>query len=228
MRILIVEDDDRTAVYLTRGLSEAGHVVDRATDGATGLAMALEGIYDVIVLDRLLPEMDGIAVVRTLRERGIEVPVLMLSALAGTLDKVAGLRAGSDDYIGKPYAFSELTARIDALLRRGEPARSDAVLRVGDLELDLGQRRATRGGRRIELQHREFLLVELLMRHAGQIVTRSMLLEAAWPYDFEPRGNIIDMHIHRLRRKLEEGFATTLIHTVVGAGYVLRAPDPTA
>jgi two-component system, OmpR family, response regulator len=226
MRILIVEDDEKTASYLKRGLSEAGHVVDRASDGATGLAMALEDIYDVLVLDRMLPQMDGIELVKGLRARGNQVPALMLSARASTQDRIEGLQAGCDDYIAKPYAFSEILARLDALARRVQPTRRQAVLKVGDLELDLLGRRAVRGARHIDLQYREFLLLELLMRHAGQIVTRSMLLETAWPYDFEPRGNIIDMHIHRLRGKVDEGFATPLIHTVQGSGYVLSPQRP--
>jgi two-component system OmpR family response regulator len=225
MRILIVEDDQRTAAFLERGLTEAGHVVDKVADGATGLAMALEGIYDVLVLDRLVPEMNGLDVARALRERDIQVPILMLSALSNSRDKIDGLKAGVDDYLAKPYAFVELSARLDALLRRKSPSRRTNVLRVADLELDTQQRRAIRGGRRIDLQHREFVLLELLMRHAGQIVTRAMLLEAAWPYDFEPRGNIVDMHIHRLRRKIEHDLSTPLIQTVPGAGYLIAAPD---
>jgi two-component system OmpR family response regulator len=226
MRILIVEDDEKTANYLKRGLSEAGHVVDRARDGATGLAMALEDIYDVLVLDRMLPQMDGIELVKGIRAHGNQVPALMLSARASTQDRIEGLQAGCDDYIAKPYAFSEILARLDALARRVQPTRRQAVLKVGDLELDLLGRRAMRGARHIDLQYREFLLLELLMRHAGQIVTRSMLLETAWPYDFEPRGNIVDMHIHRLRGKVDEGFGTPLIHTVPGSGYVLGPLRP--
>jgi two-component system OmpR family response regulator len=228
MRILIVEDDQRTAAFLERGLTEAGHVVDKVADGATGLAMALEGIYDVLVLDRLVPEMNGLDVARALRERDIQVPILMLSALSNSRDKIDGLKAGVDDYLAKPYAFVELSARLDALLRRKSPSRRTSVLRVADLELDTQQRRAIRGGRRIDLQHREFVLLELLMRHAGQIVTRAMLLEAAWPYDFEPRGNIVDMHIHRLRRKIEDDASTPLIQTIPGAGYLIAAPDKAA
>jgi two-component system OmpR family response regulator len=228
MRILIVEDDQRTAAFLERGLTEAGHVVDKVADGATGLAMALEGIYDVLVLDRLVPEMNGLDVARALRERDIQVPILMLSALSNSRDKIDGLKAGVDDYLAKPYAFVELSARLDALLRRKSPSRRTSVLRVADLELDTQQRRAIRGGRRIDLQHREFVLLELLMRHAGQIVTRAMLLEAAWPYDFEPRGNIVDMHIHRLRRKIEDDLSTPLIQTIPGAGYLIAAPDGAA
>jgi two-component system OmpR family response regulator len=221
MRLLIVEDDERTASYLVRGLSESGHVVDRASDGETGLALALEGIYDALVVDRLLPELDGIALVKRLRERNASMPVLMLSAIASMIDRVEGMRAGCDDYLAKPYAFSEVLARLEALLRRADRSRRLSVLRVADLELDTHARRASRAGRDIRLQHREFLLLQHLMRHAGQVVTRSMLLEAAWDYDFEPRGNIIDMHIHRLRQKVDQGFGRKLIHTVHGAGYMI-------
>ena len=221
MRLLIVEDDDRGARYLLRGLSESGHIADRATDGETGLALALEGIYDVIVLDRRLPGLDGMALVQRLREQGIATPVLMLSAIANAADRVAGLRAGCDDYLAKPYAFAEVLARVEGLARRADKARAQAVLWVSDLTLDTQARRASRAGQAIDLQHREFLLLEYLMRHAGQVVTRSMLLEAAWDYDFEPRGNIIDMHMHRLRRKIEYGFDRQLIHTIPGAGYML-------
>jgi two-component system OmpR family response regulator len=221
MRLLIVEDDDRGARYLLRGLSESGHIADRATDGETGLALALEGIYDVIVLDRRLPGLDGIALVQRLREQGIITPVLMLSAIANAADRVAGLRAGCDDYLAKPYAFAEVLARVEGLARRADKARAQAVLRVSDLTLDTQARRASRADQAIDLQHREFLLLEYLMRHAGQVVTRSMLLEAAWDYDFEPRGNIIDMHMHRLRRKIDQGFGHRLIQTIPGAGYML-------
>jgi len=221
MRLLIVEDDDRAARYLVRGLSESGHIVDRAADGETGLALALEGIYDVLIVDRRLPALDGLTLTRRLREQGARTPVLMLSAIGGPADRVAGLRAGCDDYLAKPYAFVEVLARVEALVRRADRARSSAILRVGDLELDTQARRASRAGRDIRLQLREFLILEHLMRHAGQVVTRSMLLEAAWDYDFEPRGNIIDMHMHRLRQKIDNGFATQLIHTVQGAGYML-------
>ncbi len=224
MRLLIVEDDGRAAQHLVRGLSEAGHVVDHAADGATGLAMALEGIYDALLVDRRLPELDGIALVRRLRERDTQVPVLMLSAVAGMADRVEGLRAGCDDYLGKPYLFAEVLARLEALGRRADRARRPALLRVSDLELDMGARTARRAGLDIRLQHREFLLLEVLARHAGQVVTRSMLLEAAWDYEFGPRGNIIDMHVHRLRGKVDRPFGWPLIHTVPGAGYMLRGP----
>jgi two-component system, OmpR family, response regulator len=221
MRLLIVEDDDRGGRYLVRGLSESGHIADRVADGDTGLALALEGIYDVLIVDRRLPALDGIAMVQQLREQGVTTPVLMLSALANAADRVAGLRAGCDDYLAKPYAFAEVLARVEGLARRADKAHGQAVLQVSDLTLDMQARRATRAGQAIDLQHREFLLLERLMRHAGQVVTRSMLLEAAWDYDFEPHGNIIDMHMHRLRRKIDHGFEPQLIHTVPGAGYML-------
>ncbi|NTZ06107.1 response regulator transcription factor [Burkholderia metallica] len=225
MRILVVEDDVRGGQFIARGLTESGHVVDTAEDGALGLALACEGIYDVIVTDRRLPGLDGIELVRRLRERDRVTPVLMLSAIAGLGDRVDGIRAGCDDYLAKPYAFSELLARIEALARRADRARLQDVLQVADLALDRRTRRASRGGLDLQLQHREYLLLECLMRHAGQVVTRSMLLEAAWDYQFEPRGNVIDMHVHRLRGKVDKPFAQPLIHTVVGAGYVLRAGD---
>jgi two-component system, OmpR family, response regulator len=224
VRLLIVEDDRRTANYLVRGLSESGHVVDHAAEGETGLAMALEGIFDVLVVDRNLPVLDGLTLIRRLRATDPITPVLMLSAIASAMDRVEGFRAGCNDYLAKPYAFAELLARLEALARREDRARRLAVLRVGDLELDTAARKAMRNGCGIELQHREFLLLAYLMRHAGQVVTRSMLLEAVWDYDFEPRGNIIDMHMHRLRRKVDHGFAYPLIHTVPGAGYAMRGP----
>jgi two-component system OmpR family response regulator len=224
MRLLIVEDDARTASYLVRGLTESGHIADHAADGETGLAMALEGIYDALVVDRRLPEVDGLALVKRLRAQAVQTPVLMLSAIATTADRVAGLQAGCDDYLTKPFAFAEVLARLEALGRRADRSRRIAVLQVADLQLDTASRTALRDGREIHLQHREFLLLEHLMRHAGQVVTRSMLLEAAWDYEFEPRGNIIDMHMHRLRQKIDHGFARPLLHTVLGAGYMIREP----
>jgi two-component system OmpR family response regulator len=226
MRLLIVEDDDRSGRYLVRGLSESGHIVDRANEGDTGLAMALEGIYHVLIVDRRLPGLDGISLVQCLRAKGIETPVLMLSAVATAADRVAGLRAGCDDYLAKPYAFAEVLARVEGLARRADKARGQTTLRVADLTLDTQARHAVRAGQVIDLQHREYVLLEHLMRHAGQVVTRSMLLEAAWDYDFEPRGNIIDMHVHRLRRKIDHGFERQLIHTVSGAGYMLDDREP--
>ena len=224
MRILVAEDDERTADYLVKGLTESGHIVDRVVDGPTALAMALEGIYEALVLDRKLPGLDGVALVRRLRQRDRRTPVLMLSGVATTMDRVEGLRAGCDDYLAKPYSFGELLARLEALNRRTDRSRGHAILQVGDLQLDTISRTVSRDGRAIELQRREFLLLEQLLRHVGQVVTRSMLLEAAWNYDFEPRGNIVDMHIHRLRHKVDEGFASRLIHTVPGAGYTVRHP----
>jgi two-component system OmpR family response regulator len=227
VRILIAEDDDRTANYLVRGLTESGHIVDRVADGETALAMALEGIYEALVLDRMLPAMDGVTLVRRLREQDPRTPVLMLSAVASTVDRVEGMRAGCDDYLAKPYVFAELLARLEALGRRADRSRRLSVLRVGDLELDTVGRTVSRAGRPIRLQRREFLLLEQLVRHAGQVVTRSMLLEATWDYDFEARGNIVDMHIHRLRKKVDEGFSYPLIQTVPSAGYTIREPNGT-
>jgi two-component system, OmpR family, response regulator len=228
LRVLVVEDDGRTAGYLVRGLTESGHVVDLAADGETALAMALEGIYEALVLDRMLPGMDGLTLVRRLRRDDPRTPVLMLSAVASTADRVEGMRAGCDDYLAKPFSFVELLARLEALARRTDRSRHAPILRVGDLEVDTVRRRVSRGGRPIRLQRREFLLLERLVRHAGQVVTRSMLLEAAWEYEFEARGNIVDMHIHRLRQKVDEGFAYSLIRTLPGAGYMLRPPDDTS
>jgi two-component system OmpR family response regulator len=189
--------------------------------------MALEGIYEALVLDRMLPAMDGVTLVRRLREHDPRTPVLMLSAVASTVDRVEGMRAGCDDYLVKPYMFAELLARLEALGRRADRSRRLSVLRVGDLELDTVGRTVSRAGQPIRLQRREFLLLEQLVRHAGQVVTRSMLLEATWNYDFEARGNIVDMHIHRLRIKVDEGFSYPLIQTVPSAGYTIREPDGT-
>ena len=225
MRVLLIEDDTRASHFLARGLSESGLIVDAVADGATGLAYAREGIYDVIVTDRLLPALDGIALVQQLRAGGDTTPVLMLSAVGGLNERVEGIRAGCDDYLVKPYAFVEVLARIEALARRADRSRMSERLECADLMLDTRARTATRGGRDLRLQHREFLLLECLARREGQVVTRSMLLEAAWNYDFEPRGNIIDMHMHRLRAKVDRDFPVALIHTVVGAGYVLN-PTP--
>jgi two-component system, OmpR family, response regulator len=223
VRVLLVEDDDRAASYLARGLSESGHIVDRAADGETGLALASEGIYDALIVDRRLPVLDGLTLIRRLREGDAVTPILVLSAIGDTADRIEGMRAGGDDYLGKPYAFAEVLARLEALGRRVDRARGSAVLRVGDLKVDVPGRLVFRDGQEIRLQHREFLLLACLVRHAGQVVTRAMLLQTAWNYEFEPRGNIIDMHVHRLRRKVDRGFAYALIHTVPGAGYMVRA-----
>lgn len=228
MRVLVIEDDARAAAYLVRGLSESGHVVDAVEDGRSGLDMALEGIHDVLIVDRKLPLLDGISLVQELRRHNVRTPVLMLSALDSTAQRVEGLRAGCDDYLAKPYAFVEVLARIDALVRGRDqsPGAGSGILQAGSLQLDIASRTAVRDGRTIILQHRESLILEKLMRHCDEVVTRSMLLEAAWDYDFDPIDNVIDKHIYRLRRKLDEGFAGSLIQTVPGAGYrLLLAPD---
>nr|WP_218626604.1 response regulator transcription factor [Pseudomonas sp. dw_358] len=221
---MVVEDDAQTAAYLLRGLSESGHVVDVANTGPDGLALAREAIHDVLVVDRRLPGFDGVELVTRLRAVGSRLPVLMLSAQASTEQRVQGLRAGCDDYLAKPYAFAEVLARIDALIRSSQqsaPGKDSRTLKVGSLALDPATRVVTRQGRTISLQHREALLLEKLMRHSGEVVTRDMLLDSAWDYDFDPNDNVIDKHIHRLRRKLDEGFEGSLIRTVAGAGYSL-------
>ena len=223
MRLLIVEDDRDAAAYLVKGLKESGHVVDHARDGVEGLALARAQTYDVAIVDRMPPRLDGLNLVQKMREEGNQVPVLFLSALGEIDDRVKGLKAGGDDYLPKPYAFVELLARVDALVRRRQPEQVQTKLVVGDLELDLLSRSASRGGQAIDLQPREFLLLEYLMRHAGQVVTRTMLLENVWDYHFDPQTNVIDVHISRLRAKIDKGFSDALLHTVRGAGYCLRA-----
>ncbi|WP_341989990.1 response regulator transcription factor [Azorhizobium sp. AG788] len=222
MRLLLVEDDHDAADYLRKAFREAGHVVDHAADGEDGLAHALDGKYDVMVVDRMLPIRDGLSLVAELRGRGDATPVLILSALGQVDDRVVGLRAGGDDYLPKPYAFTELLARVEALSRRGAPQAAETVYRVGDLELDRLAHRVTRAGKDIPLQPREFRLMEYLMRHAGQVVTRTMLLENVWDYHFDPQTNVIDVHVSRLRSKIDKGFDVPLIHTVRGAGYMVR------
>jgi two-component system OmpR family response regulator len=225
MRVLIIEDDEPSARYLMRGLTESGHVVDWVADGETGKALAGEGIYEILLVDRFLGRGNGLALIRDLRDSGNATPVLMLSAAASMQERSEGLRGGCDDYLGKPYAFAELLARIDALGRRGGRTYLPALI-VGDLRYQVANRTATRRGQPIGLQGREALLVETLMRNAHSIVTRAMLLEASWDYSFEPRGNIIDMHVHRLRRKIDDGFDYPLLHTVRGAGYILTDRRP--
>jgi two-component system OmpR family response regulator len=223
MRILVIEDDDTTAAYIAKGLAEQGYGVERAADGRDGLYQAIGGRFDALIVDRMLPELDGLSVIQALRAAGIDTPVLILSALAHLDDRVKGLKAGGDDYLTKPFAFSELQARLEAIMRRRAPAEVETKLAVGDLELDLLARQAVRAGKPIELQPREFRLLEYLMRHAGQVVTRTMLLESVWDYHFDPQTNVIDVHISRLRQKIDRGFDRPLIHTARGAGYVLRA-----
>ena len=221
MRILVVEDDLEAQRYLVQGLKESGHVVDDAADGDLGLSLALSRPYDVAIIDRMLPKMDGLGVVAEMREHGNTTPVLFLSALSEVDDRVKGLKAGGDDYLTKPYAFVELLARVDALMRRRSPVTVKTQLSVGDLHLDLLTRAAKRGDQAIDLQPREFRLLEYLMRHAGQVVTRTMLLESVWEYHFDPQTNVIDVHISRLRAKIDKGFDTPLLHTIRGAGYMI-------
>lgn len=222
MRILVVEDDEVAAEYVKKGLSEAGHVVDMATDGDLALEMASAADYDALILDRMLPKKDGLTVLSELREAGNATPVLILSALGETDHKVEGLRAGGDDYLGKPYSFTELLARVEAIGRRSDPTAAVTKLKVGDLEMDLLARTVHREGQKILLQPREFRLLECLMRNAGRVVTRTMLLEKVWDYHFDPQTNVIDVHISRLRGKIDKEFETPLLHTVRGAGYRLQ------
>jgi two-component system OmpR family response regulator len=223
MHILIVEDDSDTASYMRKGLTEAGYTVDHADNGRDGLFLATSGSFDAIILDRMLPGLDGLAVLQALRAAKISTPVLILSALGQVDDRVKGLRAGGDDYLSKPFAFSELQARIEALLRRRDAQSVETKLVVGDLELDLLSRKVRRGSKFIDLQPREMRLLEYMMRHAGQVVTRTMLLEGVWDYHFDPQTNVIDVHISRLRQKLDKGFDKPLLHTMRGAGYSIRA-----
>ncbi|MSP83537.1 MAG: response regulator [Alphaproteobacteria bacterium] len=223
MRILLIEDDEGTAAFVLKGLKEGGHVADRARDGRDGLLMATSEAYDAIVADRMLPNLDGLGLIQALRASGIKTPIIILSALGKVEDKVRGLQAGADDYLAKPFAFAELMARLEALARRLATAVVATRLRVGDLDMDILARTVIRAGKPIELQPREFKLLEYLMRRAGQVVTRTMLPEGVWDYHFDPQTNVIDVHISRLRQKVDKGFATPLLHTVRGAGYCLRA-----
>ncbi|MCF8482605.1 MAG: response regulator transcription factor [Rhodospirillum sp.] len=226
MRILVIEDDKDVSAHLTKGLKEAGHVVDAVADGRDGLYQAAAESYDLLVVDRMLPNVDGLTIVRTLRASDNTTPVLFLSALGEVDDRVKGLRAGGDDYLVKPFAFSELLARIDALIRRtGSENGEQTKLRGADVEMDLLSRKVTRAGKTIDLQPREFRLLEYLLRHAGQVVTRTMLLENVWDYHFDPQTNVVDVHISRLRRKMDEGFETSFLETIRGSGYVLVQRD---
>ena len=223
-KILIVEDDAAAAAYLAKGLVEAGFAVETARDGRDGLFLASEGIFDAMIVDRMLPGLDGLAMIAATRAAGIRAPALVLSALGTVDDRVEGLHAGADDYLVKPFSFAELLARIEALLRREERAAAAepvSRLTVGDLEIDLLGRTVTRQGRAILLGTREFNLLEYLARNAGQVVTRTMMIEKIWNYHFDPGSNVVDVHMSRLRRKIEEGFATPILHTVRGAGYKL-------
>jgi two-component system OmpR family response regulator len=223
MRLLIVEDDAEASQAMARGLAEAGHDCRIAADGQAGLIAAHESRFDVMIVDRMTPRLDGVSMVEILRREGDQTPVLFLSALGEIAHRVEGLKAGGDDYLVKPYAFAELIARVEALARRRETGSVQTVLKVGDLEMDLIGRVVRRGGREIELQPREFQLLEFLMRHAGQSVTRAMLLEKVWEYHFDPQTNVIDVHISRLRSKIDKGFERPMLQTVRGAGYRLDA-----
>lgn len=225
MRILVIEDDPETAAYVVKALGESGHRVDHVDNGKDGLFMALEHSYDVMVIDRMLPHRDGLSIIKTLRAADKRTPVLILSALGEVDDRVQGLRAGGDDYLIKPFAYAELLARLEALVRRSDSETAEATLQVEDLEMDLLGRVVKRAGRVIDLQPREFRLLEYLMRHAGQVVTRTMLLENVWDYHFDPQTNVIDVHISRLRRKIDKDFDRPLLHTMRGAGYLLRGTD---
>jgi two-component system OmpR family response regulator len=223
MRILIVEDDLEAADAMARGLTEAGHESVRGADGQEGLAAARQGGFDVMVVDRMMPRMNGVELVESLRREGDRTPVLFLSALGEVGDRVDGLQAGADDYLVKPYAFAELIARIEALARRRDTGSVHTLLKVGELEMDLIARAVRRGGKEIDLQPREFQLLEFMMRHAGQSVTRTMLLEKVWHYHFDPQTNVIDVHVSRLRSKIDKGFDRPMLQTVRGAGYRLDA-----
>jgi len=223
MRILVIEDDRDAASWLIKGLKESGHIVDLAGDGELGLNMATSANYDVLIVDRMLPLLDGLSVISKLRSEGLKTPVLILSALSDVDERVKGLRAGGDDYLAKPYAFSELLARVEGLGARKLLDPKEAKLKAMDLELDLMSRTVSRGGKPIILHPREFKLLEYLVRNAGHIVTRTMLLENVWDYHFDPQTNVIDVHVSRLRSKLDKGFAEPLLQTVRGAGYMIRA-----
>ena len=224
MKLLVIEDDTETGSYLKKGLEQQGHVVDVAVNGRDGLFLAAGETYEVMIVDRRLPGLDGLGVVKTVRGAGVKTPILFLTTMAGVGDRVEGLEAGADDYLVKPFAFAELLARVDALARRPPMTQVETVLKVADLEMDLIRRKVRRAGRGIDLQPREFRLLEYLMRHAGRVVTRTMLLENVWDFHFDPRTNIVETHVSRLRSKVDKGFDPELIETVRGSGYMLRAP----
>ena len=221
MRVLVIEDETEAADYIKKALQESGHSADWAADGELGLMQARDGIYDVLIVDRMLPKLDGLSLIQKLREEGVQTPALILSALGSVDDRVKGLKAGGDDYLTKPFAFSELLARIEVLVRRSQPEDVKTRYEVGDLVLDRLSNKVTRSGQVILLQPREFRLLEYLMRYAGQVVTRTMLLEGVWDYHFDPQTNVIDVHISRLRGKIDKDFDTPLLHTVRGRGYMI-------
>ena len=222
MKVLLVEDNERVSRFVVKGLNEAGHAVDHAGNGRDGLFMAASEPYDVIVMDRMLPgNIDGLSIIETLRKTGNRTPILILSALADVDERIKGLRSGGDDYLTKPFAFGELLARVDVLGRRASGGGGERTLQVGDLRMDLLSRKVTRGSRAIQLQPREFKLLEYLMRHANQVVTRTMLLEAVWEYNFDPQTNVVDVHISKLRQKIESESEPPLVKTVRNAGYMM-------
>ena len=224
MKVLVIEDDTDTSEYIVGGLTEQNHTVEQAFNGRDGLRLAIDGNYDVAVVDRMLPGLDGLTLVRTLRKNGIKTSILFLTNLGGIDDRVEGLNAGGDDYLVKPFAFSELLARVNALGRRKTAPAAETMLRIGDLEMNLLERTVTRSGKPIELQPREFELLACLMRHAGRVLTRKMLLEDVWDFHFDPKTNIVETHMSRLRAKVDRGFGRELIQTIRGTGYSLRAP----
>jgi two-component system, OmpR family, response regulator len=225
MRLLLVEDDERTAAFIARSLREHGHTVDQTGDGREGLMLAASQTYDAMIIDRMLPGVEGLTIVKTIRASGTQTPVIILTTKAQISDRVEGLEGGADDYLVKPFAFAELHARVNALVRRPPMTAVETVLRVHDLELDLLKRSVTRGGTPVAIQPQEFKLLEYLMRNAGRVVTRTMLLEAVWDFHFDPMTKVVETHISRLRGKVDKGFDCELIHTIRGAGYVLRAPE---
>ena len=224
MRILVIEDDQEVASYISKGMKEAGHTIDTADNGKNGLFLATTEDYDAMIVDRMLPELDGLTIIKTIRGAGNNTPALILSALGEVDDRVKGLRSGGDDYLVKPFAFAELLARIEVLSRRQDNATTthETVLNAGDLELNLLSRKVARGGQNIDLQSREFQLLEYMLRNKGQVVTRTMLLEHVWDYHFDPQTNVIDVHISRLRSKIDKDFNTKIIRTVRGAGYIIE------
>jgi two-component system, OmpR family, response regulator len=226
MKVLLVEDNERVTQFVVKGLKESGHIVDHAHNGRDGMFLAASEPYDVIIMDRMLPgEIDGLAIVEALRKSGKHTPILILSALSDVDERIRGLRSGGDDYLTKPFAFGELLARLDALSRRGQGEGAQTKLEVGDLRVDLLNRKVTRGARSIVLQPREFKLLEYLMRHANQVVTRTMLLENVWDYHFDPQTNVVDVHISKLRQKIDADFERPLLRTVRNAGYTMTAQD---
>ncbi len=226
MKLLIVEDNERVSHFLKKGLSEAGHTADHADNGRDGMFLAVSEAYDAIIMDRMLPgNIDGLTIIETLRKDGNKVPILILSALSDVDDRIRGLKSGGDDYLVKPFAFGELLARLDALLRRTQDTRAETILKLDDLSMDILSRKVTRAGKNIALQPREFKLLEYLMRHANQVVTRTMLLENVWDYHFDPQTNVVDVHISKLRQKIDVAAGRQLLKTIRNSGYMLTADD---